>query len=103
MAGEGVIAPPRFSLGARAMRLGAGMTSFNWGHYSPGSDNAFPTPFLMESIVVIVLSPFLTAAFGLFAIFLGAAGFHFGLSLKPTTTLASPLTVTSMLPSALIN
>src|ERR1019366_7611096 len=86
------------------------MTSLDWGHYSPGSDDAFPTPFKMESIVVIVLFPFLTAAFVLFfATALDAAtdfAFAFGLAFaltKPKATLASPLTVISMFPSVLIN
>ena len=86
------------------------MTSLDWGHYSPGSDDAFPTPFKMEPIVVIVLFPFVIAAFVLFfetAVDAAADfAFAFGLAFafpKPTATLASPLTITSMFPSALIN
>ncbi len=86
------------------------MTSLNWGHHSPGSDDAFPTPFLMESIVVIVLFPFLTAAFVLFftTALEPAADLAFGFGLafacpKPNTTLASLLTITLIFPSALIN
>ncbi len=60
--GRGRFPPPRFSLGQESDRTGR-TTSLDWGHHSPGSDDAFPTPFLMESIVVIVLFPFLTVAF----------------------------------------
>ena len=86
------------------------MTSFDWGHYSPGGDDAFPTPFIMEPIVVIAFFPFVTAAFVLFfVIALGATAdfaFAFGLTFaspKPSATLASPLTITSIFPSALIS
>ena len=86
------------------------MTSFDWGHYSPGSDDAFPTPFKMEPIVVIVLFPFVIAAFVLFfetAVDAAADfAFAFGLAFafpKPNATLASPLTITLIFPSALIN
>jgi len=86
------------------------MTSLNWGHHSPASDDAFPTPFLMQSIVAIVLYPFLTAAFVLFfATALEPAtdlAFGFGLAFacpNPNATLASPWTITSIFPSALIN
>lgn len=86
------------------------MTSLNWGHHSPGSDDAFPTPSLMESIVVIALFPFLTAAFVLFFVTtLESAAdlaFVFGLAFacpEPNDTLASPLTITSIFPSASIN
>jgi hypothetical protein len=36
------------------------------GERGISTDDAFPTPFLMESIIVIVPFPFLTAAFLLF-------------------------------------
>jgi len=60
----------------------------------------------MELIVVIVLFPFLTRAFVLFFAtaldFTAVLAADFGLP-KPTATLASPLTITSTFPSALIN
>jgi len=62
----------------------------------------------MELIVVIVF-PFLIAAFVLFfATVLDAADFALDFDLafalpKPNATLASPLTITSTFPSALIN
>ncbi len=86
----------------RELRLADSMASLDWGHYSPGSDDAFPTPFTMESIVVIALFPFLTPAFVLFFATAVDATFAFAL-LEPKATLASPLMITSMFPSALIN
>jgi hypothetical protein len=84
------------------------MTSLDWGHYSPGSDDAFPTPFKMEPIVVIVLSPSVATAFvRFFVVDLDAADLavdDFSLDLtspNSKATWASPLTTTSRFPSAL--
>jgi hypothetical protein len=85
------------------------MTSLDWGHYSPGSDDAFPTPLKMEPIVVIMF-PLLTAAFVRFFAtafdattdFALASGLTFAVP-KSNATLVLPLTATSMFPSALIN
>ena len=107
--GRGGNHPPRFSLGSAITPIGPA-TSFNWGHHSPGSDDAFPTPFFVELIVVIVLCPFLTAAFVLFfatvfdfaAVFAPVFALAFA-SPKPKAKSAPPLTITLMFPSALIN
>src|ERR1039457_4556464 len=99
MAGEADF-PPLASPWGRELCRTDRMTSLNWGHHSPGSDDAFPTPFLMESIVVIVLFPFLTAAFVLFFATalepVADLAIGFGLAFacpKPNATLASPLTI----------
>lgn len=109
MAGEGDFHPLASPWCGRLCRTDP-MMSFNWGHHSPGSDDAFPTPFVMELIVVIVLFPFLTLAFVVFF----AAAFDFAGVFACTirlsfdspmaiATSASPLTTTSRFPSALIN
>src|SRR6266851_3059178 len=108
LAGEGGLEPPSLLLGDYELGLTDSRISFDWVHHSPGSDDAFPTPFLLELIVFIVLFPFLSLAFVVFFVaairFAAVPALVFGFAFaspKPVLTLASPLTITSIFPSAL--